>query len=88
MSKRSGLSRLEDLKRRFVDIGRYRYILHKIDMEDWRDRICPVCKFGFAGPPQYFMSIYAIHNDCALTPAYEAWIQETFYSDEDDDEPQ
>ena len=74
MSKRSGLSRLEDLKRGFVDIGRYRYILHKFDMETWRDKICPVCNKGFSGEPRYYFNSHAIHWDtCTSGVRWERW---------------
>lgn len=75
MSKRSGLSRLQDLKRGFVDIGRYRYILHKFDMETWKDQTCPICEKGFEKEPTYYMNYFAIHNDCADSPAFDLWIE-------------
>lgn len=92
MSKRSGLSRLEDLKRWFIDVGRYRYILHKIDMEPWQNQNCPVCGEGFTSAPNFFMSSYPIHTEqcqnskgeeCYFTHAYYEWVQKTFYSDEE-----
>lgn len=65
MSKRSGLSRFEDLKRGFVDVGRYRYILHKFDMETWRDKTCYGCGKGFSADPHLTYNSYAVHNvDC------------------------
>lgn len=75
MSKRSGLSRWEDLKRKFVDVGRHRYILHKIDMESWRDKTCPVCHKGFMKEPQFYFNSYGIHDECSFTPAYDMWVQ-------------
>lgn len=92
MSKRSGLSRLEDLKRWFVDVGRYPYTLHKIDMERWRDYFCPVCGegFDFVKEPNYrFMSWY-IHTeqfpntrgeDCSVGPVWDSWLSD-FYDQE------
>lgn len=65
MSKRSGLSRLEDLKRGFIDIGRYRYILHKIDMEVWRNQPCPQCKKDFTEEPTCYFDGMGIHWDCS-----------------------
>ncbi len=81
MSKRSGLSRIEDLKRGFIDIGRFRYMLRKHDMEPWRNRTCPICNFGFGKEPSYYFMSYAIHNDCSFTPAFEKWAEE-FYDEE------
>jgi hypothetical protein len=65
MSKRSGMSRLEDLRHWFVDTGRYRYVLHKFDMEPWRNQRCSGCGEGFASDPRLTYSIYPMHNmDC------------------------
>ncbi len=75
MSKRSSLSRLEDLKRGFVDVGRFRYILHKIDMEPWRDKICPICNKGFVEDPRNKYENFDIHPGCVLTDAYDMWVQ-------------
>lgn len=83
MSKRSGLSRLQDLKRGFVDVGRYRYILHKIDMETWRDKICPICRKGFSKEIGYFFMSYGVHDECYGTPEFNTWADK-FYEDDDD----
>lgn len=66
MSKRSGLSRWEDLKRWFIDVGRYRYILHKFDMERWRDTPCPSCGIAFTEEPRYYAMGIGLHweEDC------------------------
>ncbi len=80
MSKRSGMSRIEDLRRWFVDLGRYRYILHKIDMEPWRDKFCPVCGEGFTSEPGLYFMNYAIHytnsrgEECSYGVQYDAWL--------------
>jgi len=70
-----------DLKRKFVNIGRYRYLLHKVDMEPWRDRVCPVCEKAFESEPHYYMNSRGIHNTCTFTPAYDAWVSS--FDDED-----
>jgi hypothetical protein len=65
MSKRSNMSRLGDLRHGFVDVGRSRYILHKFDMEPWRDQRCAGCGEGFTEEPRLTYSIYPMHNlDC------------------------
>lgn len=93
MSKRSGLSRFQDLKRGFVDIGRYRYILHKFDMETWRDKTCPICGEGFTKEPNYYFMSFAIHTtlsggkECGIGPEWETWVakitDETYGPEED-----
>lgn len=85
MSKRSRLSRWQDLKRGFVDIGRYRYILYKIDMETWRNRVCPICKISFTEEPNYYFSSYAIHTSCTDKPEYEIWLIEQYKEAEEYD---
>lgn len=85
MSKRSGLSRLEDLKRHFIDIGRYRYILHKFDMETWRDKICPICSRGFTGEPNFSYESISIHWDCFDSDEGQDWVNkhnDEYHSDE------
>lgn len=86
MSKRSGLSFLEELKRGWIDIGRYRYMFRKIDMETWRDKICPICEKGFTEEVRYFFMSYAIHNKCADTEEFNSWTQK-FYEEDYDDDP-
>jgi hypothetical protein len=73
MSKRSGLSRLEDLKRGFIDIGRYRHIYHKIDMETWRDKTCPICGQGFTEEPRTSFMSHSMHNGCSWGPEFDKW---------------
>lgn len=85
MSKRSGLSRLEDLKRHFVDIGRYRYLLNKFDMETWRDKTCPICNKGFAKEITYFFMSQGMHNECVDTEEFQTFVQK-HYDDQYDDE--
>ena len=85
MSKRSGLSRLEDLKRGFVDIGRYRYILHKFDMEIWRNATCPICGNGFSSEPKFSYESRSMHFDCYLSDEGHEWANkhyEEYHSDE------
>ena len=64
MSKRSKMSRWQDLKRGFIDIGRYRYVFHKFDMERWRDYFCPECGGGFTEEPGFYFESKAIHDGC------------------------
>jgi hypothetical protein len=73
MSKRSGMSRLEDLRHKFIDVGRHRYILHKIDMEPWLDKTCPICNKGFTEDPRFSFMSYAIHFGCWESPAFAEW---------------
>src|SRR5260221_2158157 len=94
MSKRSGLSRWEDLRRWFVDVGRYRYILHKFDMEPWLDKTCPICNLGFDKEPTYYYESYPIHNTCSYnnelgesTPEFEAWANKLADEREEDYNP-
>lgn len=78
MSKRSGMSRWENLKRWFIDVGRYRFIIHRFDMEPWRKQFCPICGEGFKSAPQTYMNSYAIHNDCWESPHYDVWVNKVF----------
>lgn len=68
MSKRSGLSRWGDLKRGFIDVGRHRYILHKFDMEPWRNKTCYGCEGAFTEEPRYSFAGFPMHwsddKDC------------------------
>lgn len=79
MSKRSHMSRWEDLKRWFVDVGRHRYILHKIDMEPWRDQTCPICNNGFIKEPRFYYEGKPIHSECADGPAWQLWVDAMYY---------
>lgn len=78
MSKRSHLSLLGDLQRGFLDIGRYRYILHKIDMEPWRGKFCPICNKEFTEEPRFRFMSYDMHIDCTFTPAYDVWMNDWY----------
>jgi hypothetical protein len=82
MSKRSNMSRIEDLKRGFVDIGRYRYILHKFDMESWRGKVCPICNISFTEEPRFHFSSYSMHLDCTFTPEYDVWMNQWYADNE------
>jgi hypothetical protein len=73
MSKRSGMSRLEDLKRWFVDVGRHRYILQKVDMEVWRNFTCPICGEGFTKDPGYMANGNYMHSEHIGTLAHTKW---------------
>jgi len=74
MSKRSGLSLLEELKRGWIDIGRYRYMFRKIDMETWRDKICPICNKGFTSEPNFSYESYSMHWGCYDSDKGEKWV--------------
>lgn len=75
VSKRSGMSRIQDLRRKFVDIGRYRYILHKFDMEPWLDKTCPICHKAFTKEPNFYFMGIPVHSDCSMTDAYDVWLE-------------
>ena len=68
MSKRSHMSRWEDLKHWFIDVGRHRYILHKFDMEPWREKVCYGCGGPFTEEPRYSFASNSMHwsntKDC------------------------
>ncbi len=78
MSKRSGMSRLEDLKRGFIDIGRYRYIYHKIDMEPWSGEVCPICEQEFTEEPKMHFMSYDMHGHCSFGTDFDKWYEKWY----------
>jgi hypothetical protein len=47
-------------------------------MEPWRDKLCPVCNFGFGKEPTFYMDNFPIHNDCSFTEAYDKWMTKRY----------
>jgi hypothetical protein len=68
-----------NLKKRYIDIGRYRLILHKFDMEPWREQICPICTKGFSEAPKFFYESTPIHSACASTEEYSTWATHRYF---------
>lgn len=85
MSKRSGMSRWEDLKRWFIDIGRYRWILHCFDMEPWRNSPCPQCGIAFTEEPRNSFMGTNLHSEC-FSPYMDQWCID--HPNGDDDWPE
>jgi hypothetical protein len=78
MSRRSHLSLLGELKRGFIDIGRYRYMFNKFDMETWRDKTCPICNKGFTSEVTFTYESFPMHFDCYISDEGREWVQKHY----------
>lgn len=67
-----------DWGRKFLDTGRYRYRVLKIDLEPWRDHVCPICHKAFTSNPGMSYNSMDIHTDCAYGTEWDVWTQEEY----------